>query len=154
MTTDLATVSEQCRSITADMSIEQVMDIRNDLMVIEDRVREAKKSLNAALMEYIEANGPFQVGEVKYYVGEKKKTVCVDVPTCIEALLTRLGGDFGEFCKLLASQPLKPGAARGVLEKEWDQHFRVEIVKDVKTGKPVREAKAVNEKFLPAKSTK
>lgn len=147
--TTLTQLEEQCLSITTDMTVEQVMEIRERLMFAETRVKEAKASLNAALMEYIDAHGPFVVGNTRFYNGVKKTTRCMSVPRCVEALLTETGGDFDEFCKVLGSQPIKPGAAEGILGDEWDEHFEVIGQQDVKTGKPKRETKAVDTRFLP-----
>lgn len=147
--TSIATLEEQCLSITNDMTVEQVMEIRERLMFAETRVKEAKASLNAALMDYIDANGPFVVGDTRFYNGVKKTTKCKSVPKCVEALLTANSGDFDEFCKVLAAQPIKHGAAKGILGDAWDEHFEVIEQQDVKTGKPKRETKAVDTRFLP-----
>jgi hypothetical protein len=134
------------------MSVDQVMEIRERLLFIKERLKEAEASMKAALMDYIEENGEFTANGVRYYVGAKSTTKCVDVQMCIEAMLRVRGGDLGKVIEGLASEPLKQGAVKVMLGQDaWDKYFVKETVKDLKTGKPVREAKAVDERFLPVK---
>lgn len=108
-------------------TMDQVLETMNAIDIILERAKEAKAAFNASLLEWVQVNGSFEFGGKKYFVGKKKKTRCINVAACIEAMLDKLGGDFDEFVKLLASQPIKHGAAREVLGDDWQIHFKTTI---------------------------
>ena len=123
-------------------TIDQVLETMNQIDIVLERAKEAKASFNADLLEWVQANGPFEFNGKKYFVGKKKKTRCVNVAATIEAILDRLDGDFNEFVQLLASQPIKHGAAREVLGEDWTIHFET-------TTKDVLELQTIPTNLLP-----
>jgi hypothetical protein len=135
--------------ITTDMTIDQVMEVKDRLDTAKRLVREADAMMKRALIDYINEHGAFEFGGIRYYVGSRKKTTCVNVPAAVESILQHVGGDFHAFCDLLAAQPIKHGAARGVLGEDWDIHFTTEVVPDVKTGLPTKEIKTLPTSHQP-----
>ena len=137
MTTDIITIP-----ICEESTLEQVLETMNQIDIVLERAKEAKANFKADLLAWIQASKPFEFGGKKYFVGKKKKTKCVNVAACIESLLDKLDGDFDEFVQLLASQPIKHGAAREVLGDDWTIHFET-------TTEDVLELKKIPTNLLP-----
>src|SRR5690554_3989402 len=122
--------------ITPDSPDWTVAAVMDRLKAAEERLKQIKGFVTEKVIEWIEANGDLVIGDVRYYVGPKKITKCIDVPGAVAALLIASDGDFGKLCEFFASQPLKYGACKEPLGDQWDQFFRVEEVIDLKEGKP------------------
>ena len=137
MTTDIITIP-----IHDGSTKEQVIETMDQIDCMMVHAQLAKAAFNANLLEWIQVNGSFEFNGKKYFVGKKKKTRCVNVAACIESLLDRLDGDFNEFVQLLASQPIKHGAAREVLGDDWTIHFET-------TTEDVLELKKIPTNLLP-----
>ena len=100
------------------------------------------------MLEHVQANGPIEIGDIKYYAGTEKKTVCRDTRATAEAVLDATKGDLDTFCEQLASQPWKYGALKTLLGKErWAQFFEVQEKPSLETGKPVKKLLTVNTRF-------
>lgn len=112
-----------------------------------DKAKEIKRLMDEALLEILTAeDGPreFEVGGVRFYAGNKSKTVCRDNQAALMALLDHAGGDFTKVADCLSASGLKHGACRTVLGEEYEQHFETVTELDVKTGKPKKQVKADN----------
>lgn len=115
---------------------------------IEEMAGQIRKQSEDEMIERIRADGEIVIGSIRYYVGDKKTTKCIDIQKCIEALLTAAAGDLEQVCKTLSSQPIKHGAAKEILgETEWSKFFVVETETELKEGKP--RLNKVDTKFLP-----
>lgn len=133
---DLIQLETDGLSINPDTSVEVIADVLNRLQVIKERTREAEALIEQRLVERIREAGPFVVGTIRYYVGVKRTTKCIDVPATLDALLTVTGGDWGAMAQLLAAQPVKHGAAKGVLdEATYDRLFKVDEADELREGK-------------------
>jgi hypothetical protein len=104
-------------------------------------VREYSARLKDAAIEYVNNNGPVETETARYYVGTKRTTKCRDTTRAVEAVLQATGGDLDRLVGCLSSQPLKHGECEGVLGDEWDRHFAITEVPDLKTGRPQKELK-------------
>lgn len=132
---DIDRIQSDGLAINPDTPVEVIADVLNRLQVIKQRAREAEALIEERLVERIKESGPFVVGTTKYYVGVKRTTRCVDVPGALDALLAATGGDWSALAQLLAAQPVKHGAARGVLdEATWGRLFKVEEADTLKEG--------------------
>lgn len=110
-------------------------------------IREADKLLKEQLIDWIGRNGELTIGDKRYYVGYTKKTKPVNMERLCEAAITHAAGDFGTFAEALSANAFKPGACKALLGDEWDQHFYTETLDDVKTGKPKKDVKVIDERF-------
>ncbi len=104
---------------------EQVITIMDQMACMAASIKEVQASHNAALLEWIQANGSFEFGGKTYIAGKKKSTRCTNDAACLEAIMEATGGDWEAFKAALKSQPVKPGAAKGLLGDDWDNHFEV-----------------------------
>lgn len=128
-------------------------DVVAEIVTRVDYFKGAAKQLDTllkeALLEYLNEPGKeLIIGENRYYIGTKKKVVSGDKGKLLEALLESSGGDFEAVAEVLASQPFKHGACKGVLGDAWGDHFTELVEDDVKTGKPKKEIKVVNDRFI------
>lgn len=132
------------------LTVDQVATLVNRVQWFKDQTKEADTTLKGFMVEWLDQPGrSLEIGTKRYYVGDKKKTVCNDTAKALEALLEMNGGDFEAMADQLSSQPIKHGAARNVLGDElWKEHFTVLVEKDLKTGKPVKQVKEIDERFV------
>jgi len=143
---DLATLESV--SISTTTPVEEISRILNDLDVMKRRIHEAEAFIEQQLIERIKESGPFVVGSIRYYVGRKRTTKCVNVPAALDAVLMAVGGDWEKFATFLAAQPVKHGAARSLLPGEvFDGLFRVEEEDELKEGSAGKLMK-VDQRFL------
>lgn len=141
--------------VAVNSPVEQVMDLREKLAFMAGQIKALQQSMDARLMEWIEANGAITIGTRKIYVGTKKDTKCKDLKPALVALLEASGGDWEAFAECLSSNAIKYGAAKTVLgEDVWAQHFEVVTKTELKEGeeKPVKQLVDFDEKFLPKKT--
>lgn len=110
--------------------------------------RELKQRLEEAVIDWIQANGDLVIGDVRYYVGVRKTTKCIDVAAAVDALLAASGGDMQAFVACLASDALKHGAAKKVLGEQWDRYFKVEAKPKLENEQPKKELMKVDERFV------
>ncbi len=154
----LATLhSEVLQANEADL--DSILQVKSKLAFCKASIKEWEGRIDAALFAYIEANGPQQVGPIKYYIGTAKTTKCRNVGKALEALLQATGGDFDEVVACLSSGAIKYGACRNWFEPAiWDTHFeqivKREIKEDGSEGAPIRELVTANEEFLKPKKRK
>ncbi len=142
MNTDI--IQSTISSITPSAGPQEIADALGMLQAIRERMRELKASFDAQMLEYVTANGPTEVGGVRYYLGTEKDTICTDVPGAMDELLKANGGDWDAMCGYLCSQPIKHGAARKILAPEVYARLFTTIEKDsIKEGKPSKKVLAV-----------
>jgi hypothetical protein len=145
---DLATLESDGLRISPETPTDEIARILNTLGAMKERIKEVEKLIEAQLVERINQAGPFVLGTVRYYVGKKKTTKCVNVPGALEAVLLAVGGDWEKFTEFLSSQPVKYGAAKGILDAEtWGTLFKVEEEDELKEGSAARLMKT-DTKFL------
>jgi hypothetical protein len=127
--------------------VSTVAQTMQKLDYVIERARAAKAKLQPLLIDYINATGPIEIGDLVYIVGTKKTTKCIDVAATIQAVLEATGGDFTQLCAVLSSQPVKYGAAREVLgEARWAELFDVKVEATLE-GKPVKAVLKIDRRF-------
>lgn len=152
MTTDLTTIERDILAINDEADAQHIARTIQRVEWLTGRARELDKLLKQALIEYLDQPGGPQeinIGDVRYYVGNKKTIKCRDNRRTVEALLNATGGDFEKFVECLSSNALKHGACRTVLGDEFDSHFEEKVDTDLKTGAPTREVKRIDARFMP-----
>lgn len=145
-TTELETSIIQCGEQTP---VETLLQAGDQIARLGEFHRQVKQMWEAKMVEHINRHGPVEVGDVRFYVGVVKKTRCVNVPGAVEALLSRVEGDFARFCDHLSTGAVKYGAARDTLAPEdFDRLFVTEVEDDLKTGKPVKRLQRADQRFI------
>jgi hypothetical protein len=138
-TTALAKLTGDILAINDTMTADQVLEVREKLLFAKAKIRELEKDMNDGLIEWMRVNGDLQISEDKrLYIGKDKRIKCNNTAATLEALLTKTGGDFDAVCDCLSSNAFKHGACRTPLGDDWDTHFDVEEIDEVK----VKEADA------------
>jgi hypothetical protein len=113
------------------------------------RLKTAKEALEAFLITWLPEHGnELRIGDVRYWVGAKKKVKCRNIPAAVTALYEETGGDFDAFCDCLSSNAIKYGAARKVLGGKYELHFETTEEMDLEREAPKKVLNSVNERFL------
>lgn len=143
------TLVNQLATLSTDSPKEQVLDVYDRVCLLKSLAKELAQMADAAMVEWIKANGEIEVGDLRYYVGKSKDTKCKDVRRTMESALNATGGDVDALVGLLSSGAWKPGACRQVLPpEEYAECFHTVEVEDVKTGKPKVGLQKVNTAFI------
>jgi hypothetical protein len=147
--TDLALLTKQAVSLSPNAPVEEVADLLGRLEVAGKAYREFKALCEERVLEYVSDHGPIDVGEIRYFAGTDKKTVCKDTRATAEAVLDATAGDLDAFCEQLGAQPWKYGALKTLLGQErWAQFFDVVEKVDLKTKKAEKKLLTINTRFL------
>ena len=120
-----------------------------------DFAREFLKAIEAAAKAHTEAylqlNGEFQVGDIKYYLGKSKTTKLRDVKSALDKLL----GIFSieQIAQSLSANALKPGQVRTYLKElgldaVFDEIFVTTVDEGLERDKP-KSLKRLDIRFLP-----
>ena len=120
-------------SIEPQSELENVVDAIQLLDAIKEWVKEQQESMNLRLIEYLQANGEFQFGSVKYWLGATKPDwKCIDVAACLEAVKIKAECvdadgeavvDWRLVADCLSANAFKPGATRKFLGDDAGKHF-------------------------------
>lgn len=146
--TELQALSGEVVAIHDEVEAGQVAAIIDKMDAYKRRIKEIDATLKEALIDWINANGELTLGTKRYYVGSTKKTKPVDRIKLTIALIEAVQGDFDSFDEMLSANAFKPGACKKLLGDEWGNHFEETIVEDVKTGKPKKDVKVIDERFV------
>lgn len=139
--------------INENCTVDQLVELMNTVQVFVDRAKDVGRALEDQIIEWCKVNGDLEhPNGNRYYCGTVTKTKCISVATTLKRLLALSELPLEDFCSaFLSSQPIKYGAAREPLGDEWGEHFSVEVVEDLKTGKPKKRLvnSAWSERKLP-----
>lgn len=126
---------------------EDVIACRGVYEAFKRRVKEIDAAYKEAELAAVERLGGVDLGDGRrLYVGTTKRTKCRDVAATLEGLLDATQGDVERIASCLSSNAWKHGACREYLS-DWDEHFHVEEVKDVKTGKAKRAVQLADDRY-------
>jgi hypothetical protein len=145
---DTELVLQQATAIDATTDRETVLDAIAKVEFLVQAAREAKAALQPGLIEWINEHGDLEEGDLRWYVANKKRIKPRDLLDLADAVLRHTGGDLAVFTEYLSANAFKHGALRGLVGDEWDELFDVELVPDVATGKPKKEVKKVDARFV------
>ena len=111
-------------------------------------VKEIDGAMKAELLRrLVHTKRDLTVGEVRYYAGDDKSTICIDIPGTVDAMLQAVKGNIEDFAAGLVAQPFKPGHVRQVLPSDvFDRLFTTNVKSTVKEGKP--KLCSINPKFI------
>jgi hypothetical protein len=151
MTTDLATVESLILRVP-DSDVEQLAECIGKLKALKALVRELDRMFGEKMLERLDAHGPVEVGEVRYYAGYETETLSGDPTEVLTALLEATGGDIGTVAGCLCSQPFNLKPCKSVLpEGVYYLLFTTVERKKAKEGKPQRKVLTANPKYMEAK---
>jgi hypothetical protein len=138
-------------NITPDLTPDQVAEVYVKGKAYLERGKLVMKAIESAMEQYITETGkPIVIGPVRFYVGEKKETKCVDQGEALRSLLELFGPDH------IAAQFLSTGAFKlGAIKKEVDEEtygrlFKVEVKQELKDGvaKAEKKLQSIDERFI------
>ena len=155
------TTAQQLTEFVDQLDTDATQDV---MLAVEDRIAYIKQSakeldgtFKKRMYDWIEVNGEISLPalNLRWYNAITKRTKANDNGKLLEALFQTTGGDVDQFVKCLSSNAFKQGECRHVLgDEDWAKHFTVTEIEDVKTGKPKRETKKVDTRFLTKKGAK
>ena len=128
-------------------SREGLLDIRSELALLAQKVKEFRAEVEQALIENIDAHGDINLGDKRLYVGVDRTYKCLSPRDTFVALFEAVGGDEALMCEHLASSCFKPGMCRTTLGDRFGTLFSEEVAKDVKTGSSRRTVKTHDPAF-------
>ena len=152
----LADMIGQVRAIGEGSDGDAVLDGILLVKRLKQLVGEIHAEMEERAVAYLEVHDDLVCGDIRYYAGHRSNTVCVDVRKAVEAVLSAVGGDLDAFSATLASQPLKTGGCRSLLDAaDFDQLFEKQVKQELKKGKPQKRLIEINERFVrkPAPTT-
>jgi len=144
----LTTLVNRSAGIDETSKAEDVLALLDTLEAFKTRLKEIDAAFKEQMIDWINANGDLVIGTKRYYVGSTKRTKPADNEALAIAAVTACEGDFAAFAEVLSANAFKPGACKHLLGDEWGQHFTVETVDDIKTGKPKKSVQMIDTKFL------
>jgi hypothetical protein len=148
MTTDLSQAVGNIASAAA--TPEYIADVMGRVEAALERAKAIKAALKEAVIQHILATGrDLTIGDIRWYVREKKKERCLDVRRTIDRLLVVTGGDMDAVCGVMVAQPFKFAAARKLLP-DYDELFETTTEPELCDGVPKKELCSVDTRFIGA----
>jgi len=149
--TQLQHIKSQVVAIDDESTADQVAEAITQVDFFMSQARELRRSLDDALLKWLSHpdHRELIIGDIRYYAGTEKKIKCVDPMATLESLLDATDGDINRVVECLASGAWKYGACRNLLsEEQYKSCFSEELVSDLKTGKPVKQVKKIDSRFI------
>lgn len=112
MSADLAKIESDVLTLADDAMPEQVLSLMNAVDVVKGKLKAVAAMLEQKAIEYIEAHGPIECGDMRYIVGTEKIVKCRNVRAAAEKLIDVTGGDWDKFAECLSSGAFKYGSVR------------------------------------------
>jgi hypothetical protein len=141
---NLEEIRRKVQSIDESKTHDDVATIRVAVDEMKSQAGEIAKMMDTAQLEYQRATGcEITIGDIRYYIGEKKKVECKDSGRVMETLLNAGGGDVGFVTSHMGSSPWKYGQIRQTLEETaspttFDDLFTTVVEEEVKEGKATK----------------
>lgn len=119
------------------------------LQALREMVKTLSETVDEAVADKIREDGPFVLGEEKFYVGKTKKTEQIVSHADLYLLLMNMtGGDLGAVVSCMSANAWKHGTIKKLLEEKlpngadaeiaYLKLFSVKEEDEVKTGKPTK----------------
>lgn len=147
----LAAYEHNVLSISTETPAEVLLTMLDLAETYAARLKEIRKALEDAAIEWVKANGPVHISpEQFYYVGrEKKAPKCVSVRNTLEAILNACGGDVDAVVEHLSANALKYGECKQTLgPDEYPKHFVVEEVDKLKASPELEKLLKCDRRFM------
>lgn len=144
----IQSASEFVNRIDETSSEEDLVEIIGRIDALEEDLDKLVKAKKAAMMTWLQANGQLVIGTVRYYLGKKTTVKALDVKSIFETLLRDT--DMDTLVSCFSSNAWKYGTVREVLndETKFNSLFETKVIMDLATGKPLKEIKCVDSRFI------
>jgi hypothetical protein len=134
---------------TANSPVDQIAAAIDAADWLLARAKTIHSLMQEVAIGWIEKNGPFDVGPIRYSSGYSTITKCVNVPGAGTAILAAVGGDLATFYSLLVAQPFKPASVRSVLDQPiYRSLFATRRTGKLICGVPPRVLKREDKRFI------
>ncbi len=144
-----AEIEQQAFAVTTTSSLDHLCAMLDAADWLLARAKSIHHLAKQKAVEWIEANGEFDIGVMHYSVGHYSTIRCTDTKQCGHALLNHIGGDFDGFLEILVAQPFKSTFARKHLPQlAYSKLFRSTIHTHLVTGLPTKTLKRSDKRFL------
>jgi hypothetical protein len=143
----LSSLETSVNATGADTPRDHLADLRNCILVIQQRAAALRQRIDQSFMTSIDTHGPIEVGSVRYVVTVDRTTRCRDSVATAECVLDGVAGDFTKFCSMLVAQPFKPASVRAILPREaYERCFEIVERKNVE-GHPIVKLRKAGAQF-------
>jgi hypothetical protein len=137
-------------ALRADEPEIEIQNWLNLTTVLVARAKEIRRMVEQVAIEWINKNGPVQVGDIEYTVGHNKTVRCVDVPRCTNLILESGAGDVSSIVNSLRTDPFKYGTVRSLIgEANFFEVFRTETKPKILYGTLQPQLLKANLRFFP-----
>ena len=141
-------VERQVGSVSRNSSLDDICAMLDAADWLLARAKSIHHIATQKVIEWIQANGPFDIGTIHYDVGHTTTVRCTNLKLCAHELLDCLGGDFEGFLDVLVAQPYKSSTARAILtEPRYRNLFTIKSTFKLIGGAPSRGLKLGLEPF-------
>lgn len=128
--------------------IPKIADALGKMQALRSRVKEYTELLEAEMIAYIEQHGEFEIGDIRYYAGDKKKVEQSEPTELLYHLLWEAeDGDENAVFQYLRSKPFKHGAIEKNHPGVFAACFTVSREPEVREGKPRKRLLSASKKF-------
>ncbi len=145
-----ADVERQVTGLSAESSLDDLCAALDASEWLLARAKTIDRLMKQIAIAWIDRNGEFAIGDIRYSVGFSLTVKCLNVPQTGHAVLQAAGGDFNHFMSVLVAQPFKHAAVRDIIgNKLHGRLFRVNRTGRLVNGVPERILKHADSRFLP-----
>jgi hypothetical protein len=144
-----ADVERQVLVISATSSVDEVFAATCAADWLMARAKSIHRLKNEVVIAWIDHNGEFDIGNIRYSVGYSTSVRCLNVPQAGHAILAAAGGDFEQFMGALVAQPYKAGTVRNMIGTTlYGQMFVARRTGRLVNGVPERVMQRTDRRFV------
>ena len=144
-----AEIEQQAFAVNTASSLDQLCAMLDAADWLLARAKSIHHLARQKAIEWIEANGEFDIGVMHYSVGHYTTIRCTDTKQCGHELLNHVGGDFDGVLEILVAQPYKSTFARRHLpQATYGKLFKATVHTHLVTGQPQKTLKRSDKRFL------
>ncbi len=143
-------VERQVTGLSAESSLDDLCAALDATEWLLARARTIDRLMKQIAIGWIDRNGEFAIGDVRYSVGFSLAFRCLNVPQTGHAVLEAAGGDFNHFMSVLVAQPFRHAAVRDIIGNRLHGClFRAHRTGRLVNGVPERILKHADARFRP-----
>jgi hypothetical protein len=147
-----ADVERQVLAVSVASSLDQLCAALDASEWLLARARTIDCLMKQIAIAWIDRNGEFSIGQVRYWVQYPLTVRCLNVAQTGHAVLEAAGGDFDHFLEILVAQPYRHAAVRSIVGKALHGRlFSAHRSGRLANGVPQRVLKRADATFLPAR---
>ena len=143
-------VERQVMGVSAESSLDELCAALDASDWLLARAKTIDRLMKQIAIAWIDRNGEFSIGDIRYTVGFSLSVKCLNVPQAGHAVLEAAGGDFNHFMSVLVAQPFRHAAVRDLIGcMLHGRLFRAHRTGRLVNGVPERILKHADSRFLP-----